>query len=187
LGIEADFVPGYQEDLATLLSQYDFDYVYGSVHLIDDWRFDDTRVYPEKYDQWDVNQAYLRFFDLIRQSVRSGLFDVIGHMDLIKKFDYWPTEAIDGMLQETVQTIAHAGVCVEVNTSGLRRPCEEIYPSEDILKLCRQYDVTVTLGSDAHSPEEVGMDFDKAVALLKRLGYSQVATFEGRQRAMVEL
>ncbi|MFC1683526.1 histidinol-phosphatase HisJ family protein [Candidatus Zixiibacteriota bacterium] len=187
LGVEADFVPGHQEDLRILLSQYDFDYVYGSVHLIDDWRFDDSRVYPERYDQWDVNQAYVRFFELIRQSARSGLFDVIGHMDLIKKFDYWPTEKIDGVLKETVQTIAREGMCIEVNTSGLRRPCAEIYPSEDILRLCRQHDVAVTLGSDAHSPEDVGMDFDKAVALLKRVGYDQMATFEGRQRVMVGL
>jgi histidinol-phosphatase (PHP family) len=187
LGLEVDFIPGYEEVLRELSSQYDFDYIYGSVHIIGDWRFDDSRIYPEQYDKWEVNEAYARFFDLIRQSAQSGLFDVLGHMDLIKKFGYWPEGEIDTLLEKTVGSIADAGVCVEVNTSGLRRPCAEIYPSERILRLCHRYGVPVTLGSDAHQPVEVAMDFDKALELLKKVGYTQVATFEGRERVMVEL
>lgn len=187
LGIEADFVPGYEEDLRRLLDQYDFDYVYGSVHLIDDWRFDDSRLYPHQYEGRNVEEDYAQFFSLIRQSAQSGLFDVLSHIDLIKKFNYRPDGDIDDLLAETVRVIADAGVCVEVNTSGLRRPCEEIYPSEQILRLCRQNGVPVTLGSDAHSPAEVGLDLIKAVELLRRVGYTQVATFEGRERRMVGL
>lgn len=187
LGIEADFIPGYQEQLRKLLSQYEFDYIYGSVHIIGDWRFDDSRFYPEGYAERDTDEAYRQYFSLIRQSAESGLFDVLGHLDLIKKFDYWPRGEIDHLLEETVRAIAAADVCVEVNTSGLRRPCVEIYPGERILQLCRQHGVPVTMGSDAHSPGEVGLDFDKAVELLKKVGYTQVATFSGRERQMVEL
>jgi histidinol-phosphatase (PHP family) len=187
LGIEADFIPGYEDRLRQLLEQYPFDFVYGSVHLIGDWRFDDSRVYPDQYGGRDANQAYQRYFDLIITSAMSGLFDILGHIDLIKKFNYRPTEDIDRLLRRTVESIAKAGVCVEVNTSGLRRPCAEIYPSENILRLCHQHGVPVTLGSDAHSPQEVGMDFEKARDLLRRVGYTQVATFTRRQRAMVEL
>lgn len=186
LGIEADFVPGYEKELGHLLSQYQFDYVCGSVHFIGDWGFDDSR-FLNQYRKHDVDEAYAQFFGLVRQSAQSGLFDILGHMDLIKKYDYWPTGEIDGLLQETVRAIADAGVCVEVNTAGLRRPCREIYPSERILRLCHQYGVPVTLGSDAHRPEEVGLDFDRAGALLKRVGYKQVVTFEGRERRMVVL
>jgi histidinol-phosphatase (PHP family) len=187
LGLEADFIPGYEGDLQQLLSQYQFDYVYGSVHIIDQWRFDDSRVYPQGYEHRLVGDAYAQFFDLIRRSAQSGLFDVLGHMDLIKKFNYWPTGEIEHLLQQTVETIAEAGLCVEVNTSGLRRPCAEMYPSERILRLCHHHGVPVTLGSDAHSPEEVGMDFDKAVEMLTRVGYTQVAIFEGRERGLVRL
>ena len=186
LGIEADFVPGYEKGLRDLLELYQFDYVFGSVHFIGDWGFDDSR-FLSRYKDYDVDEAYERFFDLIRQSARSGLFDVLSHIDLIKKYDYWPTREIGSVLQQTVQTIADADVCVEVNTSGLRRPCREIYPSERILRLCHQYGVPVTLGSDAHHPEEVGMDFGKALKLLKRVGYTRVATFKGRKRKMVDL
>jgi histidinol-phosphatase (PHP family) len=187
LGIEADFVPGCEEQLRRLFGQYQFDYVCGSVHIIGDWRFDDSRLYPEGYEKRDRDEAYHQYFSLIRQSAQSGLFDVLGHLDLIKKFDYWPRGEIGHLLEETVQAIAAADVCVEVNTSGLRRPCAEIYPGERILQLCHQYGVPITLGSDAHSPKEVGMDFDKAVKLLRDVGYTQVATFSGRTRELVDL
>jgi histidinol-phosphatase (PHP family) len=187
LGIEADFIPGYEERLRRLLGQYEFDYVCGSVHIIGDWRFDDSRVYPEGYAERDRDEAYEQYFRLIRQSARSGLFDVLDHLDLIKKFDYWPSREIGHLLEETVQAIAAADVCVEVNTSGLRRPCAEIYPGKRILQLCHQHGIPVTLGSDAHSPREVGLGFDRAVELLRSVGYTQVATFLGRERKMVDL
>ena len=187
LGIETDFVPGHEDELRQLLGRYDFDYVYGSVHVIGEWRFDDSRLYPNQFDQRDVDEAYEQYFGLIRQSIRSGLFDVLGHMDLIKKFNYWPTANIDHLLKKTVRAIAEADICVEVNTSGLRRPCAEIYPGEKILGLCHRHGVAVTLGSDAHSPEEVGLDFDKAAETLKRVGYTKVATFERRERKMMPL
>jgi len=187
LGVEADFVPGHEEDLRRLLDRYEFDYVYGSVHIIRDWRFDDTRLYPDHYQGREAAQAHRDYFQLVQRSARSGLFDVMGHMDLIKKFNHWTQPKIDELLEQTVQAIAEADVCVEVNTSGLRKPCREIYPSEEILRLCRRYDVPVTLGSDAHHPREVGMDFDRAVDLVKRVGYTQIATYQGRRRTMVDL
>jgi histidinol-phosphatase (PHP family) len=186
LGIEADFVPGHEGKLRQLLSQYEFDYICGSVHFIDDWGFDDSR-FMAQYHNHHVDEAYVKFFDLVRKSAQSGLFDILGHIDLIKKFNYRPTKKIDGLLGETVQTIADAGVCVEVNTSGLRRPCGEIYPSEQILKLCQRHGVPVTLGSDAHRPQDVGRDFDVAVEVLRRVGYNKVATFTERERRMVGL
>ena len=187
LGVEADFVPGHEEDLRRLLNQYEFDYVYGSVHIIRDWRFDDTRLYPDHYQGRDAEQAHRDYFQLIQRSARSGLFDVMGHMDLIKKFNHWAQPEINELLEQTVRAIAEAGVCVEVNTSGLRRPCREIYPSETILTLCRRHGVPVTLGSDAHHPREVGMDFDRAADLLKKVGYTHIATFEKRRRKMVAI
>jgi len=187
LGVEADFVPGHEEDLARLLDRYEFDYVYGSVHIIGNWRFDDTRLYPDHYQGRDAEQAHRDYFELVQRSARSGLFDILGHMDLIKKFNHWAQPEIDELLERTVKSIAEADVCVEVNTSGLRKPCREIYPSEEILRLCRRHDVPVTLGSDAHHPREVGMDFDRAVILLKRLGYKKIATYEKRCRTMVDL
>jgi histidinol-phosphatase (PHP family) len=187
LGIEADFVPGYEDDLRDLLDRYDFDYVYGSVHIIGDWRFDDTRLYPHHYRGRNPQEACRDYFDLVQKSAGSGLFDVLGHMDLIKKFNHWPLGELDELTEQTVRTVAETGVCVEVNTSGLRKPCQEAYPSEEILRLCHRHGVPVTLGSDAHHPGEVAMDFDRAIALLKRIGYTQLASFQGRQRKMVDL
>ncbi|MBE0466671.1 MAG: histidinol-phosphatase, partial [Candidatus Desulforudis sp.] len=110
------------------------------------------------------------------------LFDSLAHPDLLKKFGCRPAGDITALYRETVAAIAAAGVCVEVSTAGLRAPVGEIYPHPDFLRLCRDYGVPVTLGSDAHAPEQVGDRFYEAVALLKQVGYREVTTFRRRRR-----
>ena len=76
--------------------------------------------------------------------------------------------------------IAESGVAVEVSTAGLRKPVGELYPHPDLLAACRKRGVPVTLASDAHSPQLVGRDFDRAVQLLRSVGYDTVTIFEQR-------
>jgi len=76
--------------------------------------------------------------------------------------------------------IAESGVAVEVSTAGLRKPVGELYPHPDLLAACRERGVPVTLASDAHSPQLVGRDFDRAVQLLRSVGYDTVTIFEQR-------
>ena len=79
---------------------------------------------------------------------------------------------------------AEADVAIEVNTSGLRKSALDLYPAFPFLAACAERGVPVTLGSDAHSPDQVGMDFDLAVGLLRRAGITEIATFEGRRRTV---
>jgi histidinol-phosphatase (PHP family) len=78
-------------------------------------------------------------------------------------------------------------MCVEVNTSGLRKPCHEIYPGQDLLKMCFDHEIPITLGSDAHSPEDVAADFDQAIKLLRQVGYNEIAKFAKRNKEFVDL
>jgi histidinol-phosphatase (PHP family) len=87
----------------------------------------------------------------------------------------------------TVETIGESGMCIEINTSGLRKPCHEIYPSEELLKTCFDNGIPITFGSDAHSPEDVGNGFDQAVALARRVGYEEITRFTQRRRDSVIL
>ena len=86
-----------------------------------------------------------------------------------------------------MKTAAEADICVEVNLAGLRAPIAEIYPAVPFLELCHRYRVPVTLGSDAHKPEQVGAGFDMAIKLLRSVGYSEVAVFNGRNRGYKKL
>src|SRR6266568_1945603 len=170
LATEADFVPGHEADLENILRRYDWDYVIGSVHFIDDWGFDDAR-YSSGFDAWDIDALYARYFDLVGASAETGLFDTIGHADLVKKFGHRPTQGQSEAYVRLAARLSHAGVCVEVNTAGLRKPVGEIYPHPDLLRACHAAGVPVTLGSDAHAPNEVAADLSAATELMHGLGY----------------
>ncbi|MDD3653339.1 MAG: histidinol-phosphatase HisJ family protein [Desulfotomaculaceae bacterium] len=181
LGVEADYVPGCESKLEKLLKAYPFDYVIGSVHFIDGWSFDNQEEI-DRYSQWDIWELYERYFTLIQQAAMTGLFDIMAHPDLIKKFNYLPSQDLMPLYEDTVQIFKRAGVCMEVNTAGLRCPVQEIYPAPGFLRAAFSQGVEVTLGSDAHHPEQVGAGLPEAVNFLKAAGYSEIASFKRRDR-----
>lgn len=186
LGIEADYAPGKEGVLKAILDRYPFDYVLGSVHYINGWGFDNP-AQMSGYAGRDIDALYGEYFRLVQRMVATGLFDVVAHPDLLKKFGYRPRSDILPLYEETVRTIAAAGLAVEVNTAGLRQPVGEIYPVPAFLELCFHHGIPVVLGSDAHRPADVGRDFDKAVAFLRRIGYREVAVFNKRRRGFCAL
>lgn len=180
LGIEADYFPGGEKETERLVKTYPFDYVLGSIHFIDGWGFD----IPEEKDTWkgkDVEAVYRSYFALLRESARLPFFDIIGHSDLVKKFGHRPGSPLKEEIEETARVFKEEGVAVEVNTSGLRKPAKEIYPSRILLEAYRRVAVPIVFGSDAHAPKEVGQDFDHAVALAKSVGYQEALIFEKRR------
>jgi histidinol-phosphatase (PHP family) len=181
LGIEADYYsPSEEAATRALLAQYPFDYVYGSVHFLDDWAFDD----PERIAEWDsqnIDTVYEQYFQRVQQAIRSELFDVVGHLDLVKKFGHRPTYDLKEPVEQIIKACQETGMAIEVNTAGLRKPVKEIYPSLDILRLIQQHDVPIVLGSDAHAPHEVAYDFDYARTVLHHCGLTKSAIFEGRK------
>ncbi len=180
LGIEADYTPDSESYTRELLAEYDFDYVMGSVHYIGAWAFDHPGE-REKWDSKDVDLVYKEYFELLRKSAQTSLFDIIGHCDLVKKFGNRPNNEISQDLADTAKVFKECGVAIEINTSGLRKPVNEIYPSCDILKIYRKYDIPIVFGSDAHTPDDVGRDFDKAMLLASQAGYEEFVKFENRK------
>lgn len=186
MGLEVDFIPSKMSKLMQMLNEFDFDYLMGSVHHIGDWCVDDGRQIHE-WERRNVDQVYQQYFALVQEMAKSGLFDIVGHLDLVKKFNFRPKQDISGLLRETVEILSKSKMCVEVNTGGLRKPCREVYPSEKLIKMCFDNGLPITLGSDAHSPEEVGADFDKVFNLLRKVGYVEIVRFTRRKREFVKL
>lgn len=186
LGIEADWIPGREKETAALLDAHPFDVVLGSVHFIDDWAFDDPRL-SERYEEWDTDALWDRYFDDLGRAAASGLFDVMAHPDLVKKFGIWPDSAPIGLYEQAAETFADADVAVEVSTAGLRKPCAEIYPSETFLRACAVRGVPATIGSDAHAAGEVGHEWEAATALMRRAGYDSAVVFHDRVAEEVTL
>ena len=186
LGLEADYAQGQENKLINLLKSYDFDYVLGSVHWIGNWSFDDERQSAE-YQKWNLAELYRHYFGLVQAAAKSGCFQIMAHTDLIKKLGFRCPEPLDQIYEETARVFRDAGVCAELNTAGWRVPVKEIYPHLEFLERCCHYRVPVTLGSDAHQPGMVAEGFGEAVALLKDIGFKQIATFRQRKLKLIPL
>jgi len=175
LGIEADYRPHTVSQVRSLLESQPFDYAIGSVHHLQAWGFDDPRQI-DGYEHRDIDAAWIEYLELVGDAAESGLFTILGHLDLMKKFGYRPSRALDAELDRLVERIARAGMLVEINTAGLHKPVGEAYPTLDILRRLCAAGVAVTFGSDAHRPEEVGRDFAHAVDLARKAGYEEFAS-----------
>jgi len=186
LGLEVDYIPGYEKKAKQILDNLPLDYILGSVHYIDGWGFDNPD-FMYVYDRWDLFELYERYFNILCAAAKSKLFDVIAHPDLIKKFGFKPENDIVEFYEEAAKTFAENGVCVEVNTAGLRVPAKEIYPCYEFLKFIYKYDVPVTVGSDAHKPEHVGYGFKTALDLIRSVGYKYVVLFNRRRRIELKI
>jgi histidinol-phosphatase (PHP family) len=183
LGYEVDWLPGHM-DKRVLEAEVDF--LIGSVHFIDKWGFDN----PEFIGEWegkDIVKVWQDYFDAVQDMAESGLFDIAGHLDLIKVFGHMPDVNIRSMAHPALKAIKKADMVLELNTAGLRKQVSEIYPSREILQEAFALDIPVTFGSDAHASEQVGDRLELAYELAKSVGYSQAATFRSRQRQMVKI
>lgn len=185
-GIEIDYLPGTEEKLEQLLARANFDYVIGSIHFLDGWDFTHP-VYAESYRERDLDALYETYFELVWSACRTGFFDIIGHIDVIKKFGYRPHCSIDHYLRETARVLADTDTCFELNTAGRDAPVGEFYPDRRLLEEALAQGVTITAGSDAHGPGQVGRYFDEAEKLLREVGYRELATFTKRSKNLIPL
>jgi len=180
LGMEVDHVPDMDGEIIEKIASFPFDYVMGSVHEIEGWMFDHPD-YSHGFEHRDVDELYEKYFSLVDNLIESGIYDVIGHLDLIKIYGHRPTKRIEDFVVPVLEKAARRNMVVEINTSGLYKPVKEIYPDMSILKLCKSLGVKVTVGSDAHLPEHVGRDIFRVLELLKEIGFREIVSFENRK------
>ena len=172
VGMEVDYTPDTLDEVASLIERHRPDYVIGSVHLVAGFAFDDPR-YIHEYRRLDLEDLWSAYFDAVAEAAASGLFDVIGHVDLIKKFGLRPalTRRVVAAAERALRATADVGAALELNTSGWRHAAGEQYPSLALLRRARCLDIPLTFGSDAHEPRLVGAGFAPAVAVARAAGY----------------
>jgi len=186
VGLEADFHPGTEDAVQSMIDAYHWDYVMGSVHYIGDWGFDN----PDELHRWDdmdVEDAYVAYFDLVARSAATGMFDIIGHPDLIKKFGHrapMDSQRVDDAESAMLDAVKAADVVLEVSSAGLRKPIAEIYPHPRILEKAAARKIPFSFGSDAHAPNEVAYGMEACLELLCHYGIHEIASFHQRQRTM---
>jgi len=185
LALEVDYIPGIEDWIRELAALPVWDYLIGSVHyLSDNWNFDN----PARRQEWarrDPFEIWSDYFDRLTQAAASGLFDIIGHADLCKRFAIYPKQDCALLYAKFLTVAKRAGVAMELNTAGLRKDCREIYPSPTLVQMAFKAGVPITFGSDAHAPGEVGAGFTEALALARRAGYTQCRRFAQRRSTEV--
>lgn len=187
LALEVDYLPGHEEWIRSLAARQPWDYFIGSVHYVSEsWDIDN----PAKLSEWkkrDAFEVWKIYFDRLTLAAESRLFDIIGHCDLPKKFGIRPAQDCTPLYEKFLNAASLNGCAIELNTAGLRKDCKEIYPSRQLLTLAFQKNVPITFGSDAHLPEEVGMNFAEAIELARDVGYTKTLRFQKRQSRIVPL
>lgn len=186
-GLECDWLKGCEPWMESLRSRYDWDYFIGSVHYIgDQWDFDNP-VWIGRWKQTDVEEVWSQYWATYQAMAKSGLFEILGHSDLIKKFNFFPEGGLDRFYIPTVEAIADSGASIEINTAGWYKDCKEQYPAFRFLELASEANISLTINSDAHSPSEIGREFEQALSLAKRAGFKELALFEKGKRTLVPM
>ena len=187
LALEVDYIPGQEDWIRSLAARHPWDYLIGAVHYVSEsWDLDN----PKKISEWkhrDAFEVWTAYFDRLTMAASSGLFEIMAHADLCKKFCFYPKQDYIPLVTRFLQAAREADVAMELNTAGLRKDCREIYPSRSIVELAARHGVPITFASDAHAPGEVGMNFEDAVALARAAGYTETCRFTRRKREIVKL
>ncbi len=188
-GLECDWLPQCESWIEKLDRYHDWDYLIGSVHYIaDQWDFDNPK-WLGRWAEGDVESFWTLYWSRYLEMVQSGLFDIHGHPDLIKKFGYFPKKDLRYYYEPVIEALANrtGKACIELNTAGLRKQCKAYYPDDQFLKMAADAQVKITLTSDAHHPNEVASDFEDAFQHIKEAGFSNLCYFEKRTHTLVPI
>ncbi|SFV68373.1 Histidinol-phosphatase [hydrothermal vent metagenome] len=117
---------------------------------------------------------------------QSGLFDIVGHLDLIKVFKFMPKGDIKTIAKNALLAIKDADMVLEINVAGYRKPVAEAYPSKELLQEAFKLDIPITFSSDAHKPEQVGLYNDEVIQLARDIGFTKCAYFQNRERKFLK-
>ena len=160
------------------------DFVLGSVHYLDDptQMFDSVPDGAGQFVGRDVNEIYSDYFRRIRDIAATGLVDCLSHLDLIKIHGHRPCGDVRAIIDETLELIRSRGLAIELSTAGWRKPVDELYPSDEIIRLATKKGIPFTTASDAHSPAQLAENFDRLAEKMSIFGMREVCVYEKHKR-----
>ena len=182
LGYEVDYLKGKMDNRVLNAK---VDYLIGSVHFIEGWGFDNPE-FIGRYEEQDIDEIWQKYFDTIEEMANTRLFDIVGHLDLIKVFKFMPKKDIKEIAKKALNAIKEADMVLELNVAGYRNPVAEPYPSKELLKDAFDLGIPITFASDAHKPEQVSLYNDEIIAFAKNVGYTECVTFKNRKKIFIK-
>jgi histidinol-phosphatase (PHP family) len=184
-GFEVDYMENKDFIEKDILSDVDIDYLIGSVHFVNKWGFDNPQ-FLANYESKNIDTLWEEYFATVLDMVKTGLFDIVGHLDLIKIFKYLPTKNIVDIAYDTMKAIKQSGMVLEINSAGFRKPIGEQYPSRELLEIAFEMDINITFGSDAHKIEQISFKYDEVRNLAKNIGFNKCVSFRNRDKILID-
>lgn len=189
-GIELGIEPRHRNFLKNYVSSWDFDFIIGSSHIIDGY----DPYYPAYFEGRSEEESYRRYFETITEnlSVFSDV-DSYGHLDYIVRYGpnkdkYYSYEKYRDLIDPALKLMTEKGVGLEVNSAGLKKGLSFPNPHPDIIRAYRRMGgEIITIGSDAHCPENIAYDFDAVRRLLIECGFRYYTIFRRRKPEFVRL
>jgi histidinol-phosphatase (PHP family) len=165
------------------------DFVLGSIHYLDDptQMFDSVPDGAGQFVGRNIDEIYEDYFRRIRETAASGIVDCLSHFDLIKIHGHRPCGNVRPVINETLDLIAARNLAIELSTAGWRKPVDELYPSDEIIRLAIEKGIRFTTASDAHSHVQLGENYDRLAEKMEQLGIREVCVFEKHQAQVVAL
>jgi len=184
VGIEIGLQPECAQQAAKIAEDKNLDFVIGSSHAVD---FIDPSS-PRYFDGLTSHQAYYKYFDHILRNISAcDCFDVYGHLDYVVRYSPHPVSGyrpadFREIIEALLKVIISKGKGIEINTAGVRKKLKYPHPHKDILKMYKELGgEIITVGSDAHCPEDIACDFDAAEQLLRDCGFNYYCVFKQRK------
>lgn len=184
LGMEMDWLEREQNFIRDAIRAYDFDYLIGSVHFLDQWGYDDDPGDWALLSHTACDARYAAYFATLRTMAESRLFQIAAHPDLIKifsvaQFSAWIThKASQNLVYEALCAMREAGMAMEVSSAGLRKPCREIYPGPVIMRMAADMGLPIAFASDAHTVAHAAFAFAELAAYARSFGYTHSVWFD---------
>ncbi len=192
-GMEMDWLEGEEEFARRSAGAFDFDYLIGSVHFLGRWGFDDGTGPWEDASQEICEQRYAQYFRHWEDMLRSGLYDIAAHPDLIKifsvdSFHIWlQKETSRQQIRRCLTVLRDGGMAMEISSAGLRKACREIYPAPPVMAMARELNVPITFGSDAHAVSDVAAGFPRLESYARSFGFDRHVFFSHGRRTEIPL
>ncbi len=187
IGVEADYFPETVETLKSMIDGQPLDYVIGACHYSEDFPIDHSAETWAPLDAAARHRVWEVYLRKIRGLCQAGCFDFVAHLDLPKKFGELLPADLKPAMDEVLQAVADAGLAMEINTAGLDKPCQEWYPSDNLLRRAVALGIPLMVNADAHATAQVVRHFDEARTALRAMGVKQLCEFTARRRQMISL
>lgn len=189
-GVELGLQPHLAKTYSDYVKSWSFDFIIGSSHLCDGCDI----YYPSFYEGKDESECYRRYFESELENINAfNDFDIYGHLDYIVRYGpnkdrYYTYEKYKDIIDSILCKLINLGKGIEINTKAFKSGMAHPNPCEDILKRYLELGgEIITVGSDAHSPEFIASEFDRAEKILKECGFKAYCYFIDRKPIFIDL